>query len=692
MKHRPSRPRLRFALALAFAAFALPFFSGGATLAADDDQIAFTALGQNDLVSIFLIDRSGTNRREIREGIQPAWSPDGKRLVFTSLLGATGEIVVMSDDGSGATQLTDDVATDLYPSWSPDGKKIVFVSSRNGISDLYVMNADGSNVRRLTDDAFIESEPVWSPDGSRIAFSRIGADLSNIYSISTSGGDAKRLSDGGIDSAPSWSPDGSQIAFASARELFSEIYVMARDGSSERRLTNLDGLQDPSWSPDGKQLVVSRINELLIVSSDGALVRSITSGTVDTQPAWIRPKPPPRADGPDDDRGDDGSGDGPDGGDEGTDGGPGGTGDGSGQARGGDDAQEIDDPASDEGGGDPSSAARDGNGRSGDAEERTRSEFASAVTQPDDVGWDLTDVLLSAALAILVLLLVFPADLFDNTFEEHHDEIMGWFGRTPPDEAAIATRRPPWGAIAFAAVVVSMLTGFLDPGLGFDRASLALLIGMAIFFFALLMSELSAVWRINRRWPSTSTLRFYPVAIIISAVTVLASRLVGFEPGYMYGAIVGAVTIASMSPREEGRTASVKIVVLIATALAAWGLSIPVADAAAKPDPSFVILVLDALLAVTFVGSVEVALFNAMPVRWFDGRDIWDSNKWLWLVVTAPVAFLFVHVLLAQDNSHGGSAVLMLSLFGAFGATSVAFWGYFRFRAEREDELEDVEL
>ncbi|UCE06399.1 MAG: PD40 domain-containing protein, partial [bacterium] len=71
------------------------------------------------------------------------------------------EIYVINPDGSGQTRLTNNY--ELSPSWSPDGKKIVFTSRRDGNAEIYVMNADGSEQTRLTNNIFLDSGPSWKP-------------------------------------------------------------------------------------------------------------------------------------------------------------------------------------------------------------------------------------------------------------------------------------------------------------------------------------------------------------------------------------------------------------------------------------------------------------------------------------------------------------------------------------------------
>ena len=93
--------------------------------------------------------------------MNPAWSPDGKKIAFDSDRDGNWEIYVMNADGSNPINLTNNNGVDWYSTWSPDGRKIAFSSNRDGNFQIFVMNADGSNPIRLTKNKAWDEDPAW---------------------------------------------------------------------------------------------------------------------------------------------------------------------------------------------------------------------------------------------------------------------------------------------------------------------------------------------------------------------------------------------------------------------------------------------------------------------------------------------------------------------------------------------------
>ena len=229
-------------------------------------------------------------------------------IVFSSARDGNAEIYVMDVDGKNQRRLTNHPAADFHPSWSPDGKKIVFTSYRNGGNiQIFVMDSDGQNPIRLSEGAN-DKNPAWSPNGQKIAFDGYGEEglpgavwTIQIYAMDSDGKNRDRLTNGPAHNLnPSWSPDSQRIAFESTRHVATEIYVMNADGRKQERLTDNRVVdEDPSWSPDGQKIAFSSSlvfrgfddregdNEIYVMDSDGDNRRMLTDNVVDDKrPSW----------------------------------------------------------------------------------------------------------------------------------------------------------------------------------------------------------------------------------------------------------------------------------------------------------------------------------------------------------------------------------------------------------------------
>jgi TolB protein len=146
----------------------------------------------------------------------PDWSPDGRSILFTSKSptdtptnATSAEIFVLDLKGGPPKRLTNNKEEERAPAWSPDGKRILFSCRRGGKQDfdLCVMNADGTGEVRITENPIGELTPTWSPDGRKIAFHRRQGPPGafQIFVINPDGtGEMQVTNTPGLNGFPSW--------------------------------------------------------------------------------------------------------------------------------------------------------------------------------------------------------------------------------------------------------------------------------------------------------------------------------------------------------------------------------------------------------------------------------------------------------------------------------------------------------
>jgi Tol biopolymer transport system component len=191
------------------------------------------------------------------------------------------DIFVATEDGADLRQLTNTPGYDAEATVSPDGKKIVFTSLRDGDLDIYTMNVDGSEVRRLTSAPGYDGGPFFSPDGKQIVYrahhpqtpealkdyqdllkeNLIRPSKLEIFVMNADGSNQRQITkNGSANFAPFFHPSGKKIIFCSnladpKRRNF-DLFLIGLDGTNQEQVTyceDFDGF--PMFSPDGKKLV-----------------------------------------------------------------------------------------------------------------------------------------------------------------------------------------------------------------------------------------------------------------------------------------------------------------------------------------------------------------------------------------------------------------------------------------------------
>jgi TolB protein len=258
----------------------------------DGKKLAFSSTRTGD-DGIYVIAPATCEVHQVTEGIRPAWSPDGKRLAIEREASDAGpsRISVVGAEGRGLSQITTGDAqhpsNDGSPDWSSTG--IVFVRDVEANREIegpteyqvVLVRPDGTDLRVLAREKTVLGSPEWSPDGRRIALT---CEDGLAVCVMRADGSMNRLvirAERDVQEI-AWSPDGKVIVFSGnggegGLRLFR---APARGGKPEELSPDAENGNAPSWSPDGRWIAFERGTELgsdlYLIRPDGTGLRRLT--------------------------------------------------------------------------------------------------------------------------------------------------------------------------------------------------------------------------------------------------------------------------------------------------------------------------------------------------------------------------------------------------------------------------------
>jgi len=217
-------------------------------------------------------------RRPARGIVTPTVSPDGRRIAFVAL----GDLWVMSM-GEAPARITDDAAVELDPAWSPDGTRLAFSTDRTGKMELWIHDFASNRDTQMTRERGSVSGAAWSPDGSHVAYV---VDRRGVNTVRVAPGDGRggSFATGQEIGRPTWSADSRSVAVGSLfpystrfREGLNQLLVRSFEFSSTTPRVLMPGhsagnRQDtgPVWSPNGAEIAFVSEGTLWSVGVDGA--------------------------------------------------------------------------------------------------------------------------------------------------------------------------------------------------------------------------------------------------------------------------------------------------------------------------------------------------------------------------------------------------------------------------------------
>jgi Tol biopolymer transport system component/DNA-binding winged helix-turn-helix (wHTH) protein len=220
-----------------------------ASLGTNSHQSTISRLGHRLVYHLWTVDTdifraeiSGRGRSRSAEKLvasthfelNPQYSPDGSRVVFSSNRSGNWEIWVCNGDGSNPVQLTSQGSHSGTPRWFPDGRNIVFDSQNEGQFDIYAIDSDTRVPRRLTTDPSDDVTPSVSHDGKWIYFAARRTGSFEVWRMPSEGGEAVQLTHEG-GAIPLESPDGKVVYYQKTVD-DSDVWKVPVAGGEETRV------------------------------------------------------------------------------------------------------------------------------------------------------------------------------------------------------------------------------------------------------------------------------------------------------------------------------------------------------------------------------------------------------------------------------------------------------------------------
>jgi hypothetical protein len=233
----------------------------------------------------------------------------------------------------------------------------------------------------------------------------------------------------------------------------------------------------------------------------------------------------------------------------------------------------------------------------------------------------------------------------------------------------------------------ALIYAFLDPTFPGGEAVAVLLVAFLSIATATALAAAPGRLYARRQPGLRGRIRVVPWTLFIAVACVIVTRLIAVEPGYVYG-IIGAFAIAgTLTLVDQGRMAARSAIVLLALALAAWLLRVPL-----EPEPGIPLgpeaRLVNAILVALFVVGVEGVVFGLIPLAFLPGDPLFRWSRWRWVLLWALGVALFAHVIVYpvtdyRPDPRPASLITVVITVAVYGAIALGTWAFFRWYAAR---------
>ncbi len=275
-------------------------------------RIVFSRRMEDGSQDLWMVDADGENLQRITRdraqedgyalAMSPSWSPDGRRVVYTSYQSGLPRVYELNlETGERKSVPAERVGDYITPTYHPDGERVAFAVNAGRDSGIFTYNlAQECCFEEISRGRWEDISPSFSPDGSQLVFNsnRLGVGAPQIYRMPANGGQPHIVSPyvynrPGYYTSPEWSPRGDRIAYHGRIEQRGRHHVLVSEVGQRGRvvqLTREGNNEDPSWAPDGRHLVYSGERNwgraLFIVDVETGATRTLVSGMRARMAAW----------------------------------------------------------------------------------------------------------------------------------------------------------------------------------------------------------------------------------------------------------------------------------------------------------------------------------------------------------------------------------------------------------------------
>lgn len=340
------------------------------------------------------------------------------------------------------------------------------------------------------------------------------------------------------------------------------------------------------------------------------------------------------------------------------------------------------------------------------------SSITTSIPTPREALLPLSSLAVNGGIAAAIaLLLTFPSQLFNQTLQENYADLALWWRRKfrwlrirPRRDAAAESRETSNPLVegrftrdfsylekrwVFVLVFVGgvLANAFNDGNFGLTVSSLVTLIAVALALAigVTMPAVIGAIYHTRRHGSSPRKLMALPAGLALAVAMVLFSRLINFEPGYLYGFVCGVLFTRDLATNEKGHLAALSVCTTLVMSALAWWAWIPVNAAALRPGAFVGVVLADDVLGALFVSGLVGSFFGMLPIRGLPGWTVKRWNDWAWGVAFAISILGLFQILLRPGIAGHGHRPLVTSvvLFALFGAGSVLFHDHFERKQRR---------